>query len=378
MEAAPTRTAPEVRAEGLFLGPWLDADAARVLEIATDPATRAWSPSMRPLHTEADAVAWMRARTAVEGRVDWAVRDPATGLVIGRVGLHRFDEGCRSAEIGYGVHPAHRRRGVALRAVAAASAYAFTSLNLARISLVHATGNAASCAVASAGGFAFEGVERSSLDHGDGVLHDMHRHARLATDGTGPLAGVGRTPVAIDAGDLALRPWAEEDAEQVFAAFADPLIARWNPRLPLPDIDAARTWLASRATGWAGGDACSWKVVDVATGELRGATGMRYIDPIDHAAVASYWTVAGARGRGVAPAALAAAADWAFAELGLHRVTLAHVLANEASCRVAVKAGFGLEATTRDSCLLRDGYSDEHLHARLASDPAVSGSSLLR
>ena len=137
------------------------------------------------------------------------------------------------------------------------------------------------------------------------------------------------------------------------------------------DIDAARGWLASKATGWAGGEACSWKVVDAATGELRGSMGLRYIDPIDRAAVASYWTVAGARGRGVAPAALTAATEWAFTELGMHRVTLAHVLANEASCRVATKAGFLLEATIRDSCLLRDGFSDEHLHARLASDPRV-------
>jgi RimJ/RimL family protein N-acetyltransferase len=362
---------PEVRAEGLVLGPWLTADVTRVLEIATDPATRSWSPSMRSLHTEADALSWMRARTTNGDRLSWAVRDAATGLLIGRVGLHRFDEGCRSAEIGYGVHPLHRRRGVALRAVTAASAYAFTTLNLARISLVHATGNAASCAVACAAGFAFEGVQRASLDHGDGVLHDMHLHARLATDGAGAIPRSGRTPVAIDAGDLALRPWADDDAEQVLAAFADPLIARWNPRLPLPDIDAARRWLASRATGWAAGTACSWKVVDAATGELCGSAGLRDIHPIDGAAVASYWTVAGARGRGVAPAALTAATDWAFAELGLHRVTLSHVLANEASCRVAGKAGFGLEATTRDSRLLRDGFSDEHLHARLASDPAI-------
>ena len=27
-----------------------------------------------------------------------------------------------------------------------------------------------------------EGIERSLLDHGDGILHDAHLHARLATD----------------------------------------------------------------------------------------------------------------------------------------------------------------------------------------------------
>jgi RimJ/RimL family protein N-acetyltransferase len=178
-------------------------------------------------------------------------------------------------------------------------------------------------------------------------------------------------PVAIDAGDLTLRPWADDDASSVLAAFADPLIAQWNPRLPLSGLDAARRWLVSRATGWASGDSCSWAVVDSATGELLASMELRHIDPIDHGAVASYWTVAPARGRGVAPAALSAATDWAFAQLGSHRITLAHVLANEASCRVAAKAGFRLEARLRDACLLRDGFSDEHLHARLAGDPPV-------
>ena len=371
---SPVGDTPEVRGDGLVLGPWLVTDAPVVLEIARDPETRAWSPSMRPLRTQPDALAWMAGRTTNADRVDWAVRDGASGLLVGRVGLHRFDKQSRSAEIGYGVHPAHRRRGVALRAVTAASSYGFTALKLARISLIHATGNPASCAVASAAGFAYEGLERAALNHGDGVLHDVHRHARLATDGdsTAAVPAVGRPPVTIDAGDLTLRPWSDADAEQVLAAFADPLIARWNPRLPLPGVDAARRWLTQRSTGWASGASCSWAVVDAATGELLGSMGLRHIDPIDHGAVASYWTLGPARGRGVAPAALTAATDWAFAELGLHRVQLAHVLANEASCRVAVKSGFALEATTRGTCLLRDGYSDEHLHARLASDATVT------
>jgi RimJ/RimL family protein N-acetyltransferase len=371
ISTGPATNTPEIAGDGLALGPWFAADAQRVLEIASDPDTRAWSPSMRPLRTEADAMTWMASRTANDDRMDWAVRDAGSRLLVGRVGLHRFDRQCRSAEIGYGVHPAHRRRGVALRAVTAASAYGFTSLNLARISLIHASGNPGSCAVASASGFAFEGLERAALDHGDGVLHDVHRHARLATDSGAALARIGRSPVAVDAGDLTLRPWTEDDAAAVLTALADPLLVRWNPRLPLADLDAARRWLAARSAGWASGDACSWAVVDSATGELLGSTGLRYIDPIDHGAVASYWTASPARGRGIAPAALTAASDWAFANLESHRVQLAHVLANEASCRVAAKAGFALEATIRDSCLLRDGFSDEHLHARLATDPPV-------
>jgi RimJ/RimL family protein N-acetyltransferase len=380
------RDTPALQADGLVLGTWLPRDAERVLEIAEDPDTRAWSPSMRPLRTLADALTWMAGRTTNDDRMDWAVREGDSGLLVGRVGLHRFDRQSRTAEIGYGVHPAHRRRGVALRAVTAASSYGFTALDLGRISLIHATGNPGSCAVAGAAGFAYEGVERAALDHGDGVLHDVHRHARLATDGYAADGGaadggaadggadlqmIGQVPVRIEAGALLLRPWTQDDAEQVLAAFADPLIAAWNPRLPLSGLAAARRWVASRATGWAGGGSCTWAVVDSTSGALLGSTGLRHIDPIDHGAVASYWTLAPARGRGVATAALTAATDWGFSRLGLHRVQLAHVLANEASCRVAARAGFVLEATTRGSCLLRDGFNDEHLHARVATDPPV-------
>ncbi|MFH8800261.1 GNAT family N-acetyltransferase [Streptomyces sp. NPDC017936] len=38
---------------------------------------------------------------------------------------------------------------------------------------------------------------------------------------------------------------------------------------------------------------------------------------------------------------------WAFDELGLHRLRLCHAVANEASCRVAGKAGYAYAGTMR-------------------------------
>src|SRR5829696_7710532 len=115
----------------------------------------------------------MADRTA-EGRLDWAVRDPRTEGLVGRTGLFRFRDGPNTAELGYGVHPAHRRRGVAVAAVGTVVRYATEELGLHRIQLVHAVDNVASCAVAVRSGFAYEGIERSSLDHDDGPPHDMH------------------------------------------------------------------------------------------------------------------------------------------------------------------------------------------------------------
>jgi RimJ/RimL family protein N-acetyltransferase len=45
----------------------------------------------------------------------------------------------------------------------------------------HSTQNPASCRVAEGAGYLAEGVKRSEALHADG-WHDMHQHARIATD----------------------------------------------------------------------------------------------------------------------------------------------------------------------------------------------------
>jgi RimJ/RimL family protein N-acetyltransferase len=63
----------------------------------------------------------------------------------------------------------------------------------------------------------------------------------------------------------------------------------------------------------------------------------------------------------------------AFGELDLHRMQLFHAAGNEASCQVAGRAGFRYEGHLRQSYRYGDGtFHDEHLHARLASDPDPS------
>ena len=112
--------------------------------------------------TCAGAQAWIDGRLA--RRTDWAVRRRATGRLAGagRPAPPRPDDGV--CEIGYGVMAAARRRGVAGRALEAVLAYAFAprphGLGRHRVNLQHVLGNVASCRVAWAHGFAFEGVAR--------------------------------------------------------------------------------------------------------------------------------------------------------------------------------------------------------------------------
>jgi RimJ/RimL family protein N-acetyltransferase len=363
--AAPVpHVVPEVVGDGVLLGPWRDADLPRVLELADDAQTRAWSPSLRPVRDLAAARAWVAGRHGPD-RVDWAVRDPAGGELIGRVGLHRFTEHPGAAEVGYGVHPAYRGRGVARRAVAAAAGYGFGVLGLARLSLVHAVGNPASCAVATRVGFAYEGTERAALDHGDGVLHDVHRHARLATDPDGP-ADAAPVPLAVpvlETGDLVLRPWRADDAGVYLRGLTDPESAKYYPLPPPRTEDDARRLIGRLHRRAVEGSAVAWAVE--ADGAVAGSIAVRSINLVDRHASTSYWVLPEARGRGVAPRALGIATSYAFDVLDLHRMQLQHAVTNPASCRVADKAGFVLESVQRESCLLADGFVDEHQHVRL-------------
>ena len=70
--------------------------------------------------------------------------------------------------------------GAALRA---ATAFAFTELDLLRVELFHAVENLGSCRTVEAAGYRLEGVHRESYRYGDGVWHDEHSHARLRSDG---------------------------------------------------------------------------------------------------------------------------------------------------------------------------------------------------
>jgi RimJ/RimL family protein N-acetyltransferase len=171
----------------------------------------------------------------------------------------------------------------------------------------------------------------------------------------------GQAQPRLVAEELLIRPWQSTDAAGVVEAYSDPAIRKWHVRsMTGPE---ALEWLTSRSDHWAAETAADWAVVE--HGELLGRVGLRALDLHEGRGEAAYWVLPGARGRGIAPRALRAVTNWMFADVGLHRVELLHSTANEASCRVAHKAGYELEATKRQSGLFADGWHDMHLHARL-------------
>jgi RimJ/RimL family protein N-acetyltransferase len=365
------RPVPPLEAEGLLLTALSDADADAVVALSDDPETRAWS-SLKTVRSAADAEGWIRERLARLDGMTWAVRDADSGELVARVGLIRINEADRVAEMGYSVRADRRRSGIATRAVRAVASYGFAELGLARIILQHATGNRASCAVARATGFAYEGTARALFDHGDGVRYDYHIHARLADDPAGPVATPAPQPIEpteLAAGRLVLRPPSPGLAPELLAMGADPELARWN-RVGATDEQTALAWLA-HAADWSSGEYATFAILDATSGRFLGNTSLFHIDRTMHDAEIGYRVAAWARGQGVATQAVRAVTAWAYDTLDLHRMCLYHAVDNAASCRVAEKSGYRLEGTLRSSYVYGDGERhDEHLHGRLATDPA--------
>ncbi|MET0694024.1 MAG: GNAT family protein [Propionibacteriaceae bacterium] len=176
-------------------------------------------------------------------------------------------------------------------------------------------------------------------------------------------------PVLRLAEGLLLRAFAETDLSALLEAFADPAVQNWNPGPDGNDPEAAaRDWMTGR-NDWSAGSHASWALA-AADGLLLGSVSLHKIDLDQADAEIGYWLAPWARGRGRATLAVNAATGYAFDALGLHRVHLFHAVENVASCRVATGAGYGLEGHLRQSYRYPDGiYRDEHLHARLDSDP---------
>lgn len=166
---------------------------------------------------------------------------------------------------------------------------------------------------------------------------------------------------------LELRSWRTADAGALVAASHDPAISQWN-LLPAISEDEARARIERMHERWTTETGAVWAIARPGREEVLGLAALIGIDLHRGNAEIGYWVLPAGRGGGIAVEAARRLTRWALDDLGLHRLTLCHSVANPASCRVAEKAGFRLEGTMRGALLHADGWHDQHLHARVRGD----------
>jgi RimJ/RimL family protein N-acetyltransferase len=147
-------------------------------------------------------------------------------------------------------------------------------------------------------------------------------------------------------GDILLRPWERGDVKAVTAACQDPEIPRWTVVPHNYTERHARDFINATGADIASGRELALAIVDL-DDRVVGALGLSNFDWPDLKGEIGYWVVAGARRGGVGSRATRLLAIWAIRQLGLERVELLANPENDASLKLAERAGFTREGTLR-------------------------------
>ena len=169
---------------GIVLRPFRDADVGMLRDLATDP----YVPLIGslPLNaSEQEALDFIeRQHNRLDSGVGYSfcVAERADDIAFGTAGLWIADLAKGRATVGYTVAPFARRRGVAVNALRAVTAFGWTLSGLFRIELYVEPWNVGSLRTAEAVGYVREGLLRSHQPIG-GQRADMLLYASLRPGG---------------------------------------------------------------------------------------------------------------------------------------------------------------------------------------------------
>jgi ribosomal-protein-alanine N-acetyltransferase len=167
---------------------------------------------------------------------------------------------------------------------------------------------------------------------------------------------------------LLLRPWSLDDIEDAVRCCNDSEVRRFLPPIPIPYTPLDAEEYISGADDALQRDSLNLVACEAASGTLRGAVGVRLLDP--GIAQFGYWVDPEARRRGVATTALRLLSRWALGRLDVARLQLFTDIDNEVSMRVAERAGFVREGMLRNWYDLRGERRDAVMFSLLPRDTA--------
>lgn len=147
-------------------------DRPLLMEAFADPTHRKYvlNYRLRTLDEATEYVALRAAQWAGDERCSWAIAEPASGRLLGEVGLRELDLDAAYAEATVWVHPAERNKGVATTALNAALRFGFGGLGLREVSYRHEESNTVSAVVAQRCGFTLQGPEKTAAPTGERLI----------------------------------------------------------------------------------------------------------------------------------------------------------------------------------------------------------------
>ena len=166
---------------------------------------------------------------------------------------------------------------------------------------------------------------------------------------------------------LILRPWTRGDLDAMYRVQSDEENARWLYN-DARSLDETRELLDRKIRGAQLNDEGDWMsaaVVVAETGEVVGDTSLHWVSETQRQGELGFIFDRAHHGRGYATEACAPILDFAFGELGLHRVIGRCEPRNAASARVLEKLGMRLEAHLVENEFVKGEWQSELVYALL-------------
>ncbi|KGN32333.1 hypothetical protein N802_18385 [Knoellia sinensis KCTC 19936] len=324
-------------------------DVDRIVEQCTDPESLRWTTVPRGYTAEMgrEWIGEIAKGWDTGGDQLWAIEDVADDgtdrahRFLGTIDLRPKEAG--RMEIGYGLHPDGRGRGLMARALKLVCQYWFDAGGQ-RVDWYAEVGNFASWGPARSAGFEFIATLPKHVAHGEGQLVDAWFGSLGRDDAMEPRTEWIAPPV-LEADGIRLRPWRDADRDR---AEAHDHPAHHLPARAIPTPDTWDDWLVRRRLFMARGSSVNWCIADAesdrALGEMLVFVHAGALADGDTAEL-GYFLFPSARGRGAAKAAARLAAHHAFTAkddggLGLRRLVAETAADNAASNAVLESTGF--------------------------------------
>lgn len=141
----------------------------------------------------------------------------------------------------------------------------------------------------------------------------------------------------------------------------------WMAWAGAPSLEQTRMFTAAAEDGW--DNSTGWTFTILHDEEPAGTVGLDCYQPMLDQAQIGYWIRSDLAGRGYMKEAARAVVEFAFADIGLHRLELHASADNVASVKVAESLGFQREGVARDIAKNAQGFYDCLVFGLLRSDP---------
>lgn len=172
-------------------------------------------------------------------------------------------------------------------------------------------------------------------------------------------------------GVTTLRPYRASDAYSVYEAVRESIseLSVWMSWChPGYSIEETEAWIESQPDNWKEGTEYNFAISYDSDPVYLGGCGLNVIDRDCGVANLGYWVRTSQTNKGIATAATLLLAQFAFDELKLKRVELTVAVDNQASLRVADKAGATKEGILRNRVVKNDAPSDAVVFSLIPQD----------